>query len=167
MSRSSVSRHRRRSARTGQLRAAGIERVQHEHGRRRARRREREFLLTPLDPQLVVDRLADRAGSRGAKHVLGPRLADSPLCQVEIADAEVVARRAVALQFGAQHLRRAQHVLQPGGDVERVVRLANRIGEVPDGSAATIVFVSNASTPSAESDREVCCFQSGPLRLNP
>jgi hypothetical protein len=37
----------------------------------------------------------------------------------------------------------------------------------PDGSAATIVRVSNASMPSADSASDVCCFQSGPLRLNP
>ena len=37
----------------------------------------------------------------------------------------------------------------------------------PDGSAATIVFVSNASTPSTESDIDVCSFRSGPVSVTP
>jgi hypothetical protein len=30
-----------------------------------------------------------------------------------------------------------------------------------------IVLVSNASMPSAENEIDVCCYHSGPLRLNP
>ena len=37
----------------------------------------------------------------------------------------------------------------------------------PDGVAATIVFVSNESTPSIDSDSDVCCFHSGPFSAKP
>ena len=111
------------------LGAAAVERVQDEHGRRRAQRREREVVGAPLHAQIVEERLAHRAGERSAEHVLVARLAVGALGQIEIADAEIVRRGVAALEFGAEHLRVREHVLDAQRGVQRVVRLANRVGE--------------------------------------
>src|SRR5262249_42209281 len=101
----------RHAARASELCAAGVERVQDENGGRLTDRIERDLLGSPLDAQLVVDRLPDRAGDRRAQDVFGPRLRVAALEQIEIADAEIVRARAIALQLGAQHLCVGERVL--------------------------------------------------------
>src|SRR5262249_29194147 len=53
----------RQPARAGELRAAGVERVEDQDRRRLAERRGRHLLGPPLDAQLVVERPADGAGA--------------------------------------------------------------------------------------------------------
>ena len=114
---------------TANLRSARIEGVQHQHGGRAARSGDARLLRSDLKPKLVEERFAKRARRRHSEHVFVSPLAVSTLRQVEIADAEVVRERVVALRFGAKHLRPRERVLDACRHVERVVRLANRVGE--------------------------------------
>jgi hypothetical protein len=96
------------AARALDLGSAGVERVQDEDGGHSRFRSVCESLGAPLRAELVVHRLADRARDRAADQLLGSRLAVAALGQVEVADAEVVGERAVALHFRAEHLRLGQ-----------------------------------------------------------
>ena len=117
--------------------------------RRRAARRRRRTRSAPAPPARVLAgrerRVFDPATARAARctsdlpiapdvesaeDVVRARLAVAALGQIEVADAEVVRERVIALQLGAEHLRLCQHVLEARRTVERVVRLADRIGEV-------------------------------------
>jgi hypothetical protein len=115
-----------RAARPGELRAAAVERVQHEDCGLGAERREADVVAPPLHAQLVVHRLADRSGEGGAQHVLGPGLCVRALRQVEVADAQVLEVGAVALKFGAEHLRPCQLMLEARGEIQRFVRFPDR-----------------------------------------
>jgi hypothetical protein len=121
--------HGLRAARSAELSAAGIERVQHDDGWRGARRRKGDVFGAPLHPQLVVERAADRSSGRSADDVFGAALAVAALRQIEVADAQVVERPVIALNLGAHHQRFGQHVLEARGRVERVVRFADRVRE--------------------------------------
>jgi hypothetical protein len=119
-----------RASRSGKLRAAGTEGIEHQHRRRGGGRCEGDLVGFPLPAKLVVHPLPNRPRVRRAQHVLGARLAVAALDQIEVAHTLVVGFRAVALELGTEHLRLREHVLEARGDVQRIVRLADRIGEV-------------------------------------
>ena len=132
MSRSSVSRHRRRSARTGQLRAAGIERVQDEHRRRRAASARTRIPRCATGPaarctSTCRSRRQSRREARSRSAPAGSRAL--PGRSRRRRGCRSVVRLRCSSTRSICDVR--QHVLEPRGDVERVVRLANRIGEVP------------------------------------
>ena len=113
------------------LRAAGVERLEHEQ-RRLVGRRGRERRLVPrLEAGLVEEVAADRAADREAEDVVRRVARVSPLRQIVVADAEVLTVRARALVARAQGARLAQRVIDAGGEVGAIGRPADAAGDVP------------------------------------
>ena len=113
------------------LRAARVEGVQHEHRGRLAHGIEPPVVRSPSETKLVVERLAERAGGRQAEHLFIPPLVVAALRQIEITNAEIAGDGMVALELRVEHLRLAQRVLDASREVQRVVRLADRVGQEP------------------------------------
>src|SRR5258706_154832 len=81
------------------------------------------FPPADVEPEFVEERSPDRSGRRQTKDILGAGLAVRAIGEIEIAGAEIVPERVIALEFTAQHLRRGQRMLHTRRHVERVVRL--------------------------------------------
>ena len=154
-----------RAARASQLRAAGGERVQHEHGGRCARWRERHLVRPHLHAQLVVERLADRArpptraapvrcapgGSRAPRDRSRRRRAFSVVAWLRCSSARNICDFDSACSSRAVTFR-------------ALFGLRMESAKYPDGSAATMVFVSNASVPSTETRQRRVLFPERPVQ---